>query len=128
MKPCLEVVFVKPDNVTGSQFYCLLQDLAARNVLLTRMEVCKIADFGLSRKLGDDDDIYVSRVRDADHVDYTDYVDHVDYNLQEVSLEFPTDRNVPHFIQSFFIEFMFFIEFIKVTNKYIRSSKSFLTN
>ncbi|KAL5265255.1 hypothetical protein ACHWQZ_G006110 [Mnemiopsis leidyi] len=37
------------------------RDLAARNVLLTRMEVCKIADFGLSRKLGDDDDIYVSR-------------------------------------------------------------------
>ena len=38
------------------------QDLAARNVLLTQEEVCKIADFGLSRKLGDDDDIYVSRV------------------------------------------------------------------
>ena len=42
--------------------YALLQDLAARNVLLTKLEVCKIADFGLSRKLGDDDDIYVSRV------------------------------------------------------------------
>lgn len=38
------------------------QDLAARNVLLTRIEACKIADFGLSRKLGEDDDIYVSRV------------------------------------------------------------------
>ncbi|XP_063677102.1 ephrin type-A receptor 4-like isoform X2 [Bolinopsis microptera] len=37
------------------------RDLAARNVLLTRMEVCKIADFGLSRKLGDDDEIYVSK-------------------------------------------------------------------
>merc|ERR1712100_700844 len=36
------------------------RDLAARNVLVSKLEVCKIADFGLSRKLGDDD-IYVSR-------------------------------------------------------------------
>jgi len=37
------------------------RDLAARNVLVSKYECCKIADFGLSRKLGEEDDIYVSR-------------------------------------------------------------------
>ena len=37
------------------------RDLAARNVLVSQYEECKIADFGLSRKLDEDDDVYVSR-------------------------------------------------------------------
>jgi serine/threonine protein kinase len=36
------------------------RDLAARNVLISKDEVCKIADFGMSRAL-QDADYYVSR-------------------------------------------------------------------
>ena len=32
----------------------VLQDLAARNILVTESVVCKVADFGLSRELAND--------------------------------------------------------------------------
>ena len=35
--------------------YVILQDLAARNVLVSREEICKVADFGLSREVIDDE-------------------------------------------------------------------------
>ena len=39
-----------------------LQDMAARNILVSEDERCKITDFGLSRKLDDDQDEYMSSV------------------------------------------------------------------
>lgn len=33
---------------------CALQDLAARNVLVSKDETCKVADFGIARKTVDD--------------------------------------------------------------------------
>ena len=40
--------------------YSLLQDLAARNILVGENELCKVADFGMMRELPLDDSIYKS--------------------------------------------------------------------
>ena len=40
-----------------------LQDLAARNILVDKNEVCKVADFGLVREVPKDTTVYVSRNR-----------------------------------------------------------------
>ena len=40
------------------------QDLAARNVMLNKEEICKIGDFGLSREVSTDDEPYVSSTVD----------------------------------------------------------------
>lgn len=39
----------------GIHFVFSRQDLAARNILLSKDEVCKVADFGLSREVIDDE-------------------------------------------------------------------------
>lgn len=39
---------------THLPLFTILQDLAARNVLVSKEEICKIADFGLSRVTNDD--------------------------------------------------------------------------
>ena len=44
-------------------FFYILQDLAARNVLIDTQENCKISDFGMSRELKTDE-TYSTRVRD----------------------------------------------------------------
>ena len=40
------------------QSYVLLQDLAARNVMVDSRETCKVADFGLLREIPKDNTIY----------------------------------------------------------------------
>ena len=40
--------------------FSLIQDLAARNIMLNKDEVCKIGDFGLLQEVSIDDDAYVS--------------------------------------------------------------------
>lgn len=40
----------------------LRQDLAARNVLVSSEEVCKVADMGLLREV-DEQDLYMAQVR-----------------------------------------------------------------
>lgn len=51
-------------------FFSPLQDLAARNVLVNNEDVCKIADFGMSRELKTDD-TYDTRVRIINTNSYT---------------------------------------------------------
>lgn len=41
--------------------YILQQDLAARNVMVSEDEICKVGDFGLLRELPKDDKIYVAK-------------------------------------------------------------------
>ena len=41
-----------------------IQDLAARNIMLNKDEMCKIGDFGLLREVSTDDDPYVSSTDD----------------------------------------------------------------
>lgn len=43
------------------------QDLAARNVLVTKDEICKVADFGLSRETVDDE-YDVKKVSSGRHI------------------------------------------------------------
>ena len=46
-------------------FPCIFQDLAARNILVNEILVCKVADFGLSREVDIDttDGAYTTKVR-----------------------------------------------------------------
>ena len=39
------------------------QDLAARNVMVDKDEICKVGDFGLLRELPKDEDIYVATTK-----------------------------------------------------------------
>ena len=41
------------------------QDLAARNVMVSQDEICKVGDFGLLRELPKDDTIYVAKTKVA---------------------------------------------------------------
>ena len=41
--------------------YFVLQDLAARNVLVDKNETCKVSDFGLLREVPKDKEIYISQ-------------------------------------------------------------------
>ena len=38
----------------------LFQDLAARNIMVSQDEICKVGDFGLLRELPKDSEIYVA--------------------------------------------------------------------
>ena len=42
-------------------YFILMQDLAARNVLVDANETCKVSDFGLLREVPKDNSIYVSQ-------------------------------------------------------------------